>query len=75
MKRLLLIPTVATALSAQCVMCYPTAEGQNHARARILNRAILILGAPPFLILAGFIVYIFRRDRVEPSPASPSPRA
>src|SRR5262249_7935089 len=52
MKRLLLIPLMAGALSAQCVMCYRTAEGQNHARAMVLNKAIIILGAPPFLILA-----------------------
>ena len=62
MRRLLLIPIAATALSAQCVMCYRTAEAQNRARATVLNRAILILGAPPFLILAGFVVYLYKRD-------------
>jgi hypothetical protein len=78
MKRLLLIPVLATALSAQCVMCYRTAEGQNHARAMILNKAIIILGAPPFLILAGFIVYVFKSDNREelaPGPDSDSPRS
>ncbi len=72
MKRLLAIPLLATALSAQCVMCYRTAEGQNHARAMILNKAIVILGAPPFLILAGFIVYIARSDRKQ-QQSQPAP--
>jgi hypothetical protein len=63
MKRFLLIPALCAGLSAQCVMCYRTAESQNKARARVLNAGILVLGAPPFLILAGFIVYIFRRDQ------------
>jgi hypothetical protein len=36
------------------------------ARGRVLNLGILILGAPPFLILAGFVAYVFKnndRDR------------
>jgi hypothetical protein len=49
--------------SAQCVMCYRTAHAQNQARARVLNLGILILGAPPFLMLAGFVAYLFVRDR------------
>ena len=73
MKRLVLIPLLATGLSAQCVMCYRTAEGQNHARAMILNKAIIILGAPPFLILAGFIVYVFKSDKRE--ELAPGPEA
>ena len=47
---------------AQCVMCYRTAHAQNEARSRVLNSGILILGAPPFLILAGFIGYVFSRS-------------
>jgi hypothetical protein len=43
-------------------MCYRTAHAQNEARSRVLNSGILILGAPPFLILAGFIGYVFRRS-------------
>jgi len=66
-RRLLLIPALWTALSlpagAQCVMCYRTAHSQQSARARVLNAGILLLGAPPFLILAGFIAYVFRSDR------------
>jgi hypothetical protein len=66
MKRLLLIPALWTALAltapAQCVMCYRTAESQQAARARVLNVGILLLGAPPFLILAGFVAFIFKRS-------------
>jgi hypothetical protein len=66
MKRLLLIPTLAAALAlpgaAQCVMCYRAAESQQAARARVLNAGIILLGAPPFLILAGFVAFIFKRD-------------
>jgi len=66
-RRLLLIPALWTALSlpagAQCVMCYRAAHSQQAARARVLNAGILLLGAPPFLILAGFIAYVFRSDR------------
>jgi hypothetical protein len=62
MKRLLLIPVFAAALNAQCVMCYRTAHAQNAARARVLDMGIVVLGAPPFLILAGFIAYVFQRS-------------
>ena len=66
MRRLLLIPAIFTALAlpagAQCVMCYRTAHAQNEARSRVLDKGILILGAPPFLILAGFIAFVFKRD-------------
>jgi hypothetical protein len=66
-KRLLLVPALAAALSlpatAQCVMCFRTAKAQNQERSRVMNAGILVLGAPPFLILAGFIVFVFRRDR------------
>jgi hypothetical protein len=67
-RKLLLIPVLWSALSipvsAQCVMCYRTAKAQNQARSHVMNLGILLLGAPPFLILAGFIGYVFRRDRV-----------
>ena len=67
MKRRLLIPALLAALSlsadAQCVMCYRTAHSQNQARARVLNAGILVLGTPPFLILTGFIVFVFRRSQ------------
>ena len=68
MKRLLLIPVLFTALSlpagAQCVMCYRTAHAQNEARSRVMNWGILILGAPPFLILAGFCAFVFKKNEV-----------
>ena len=67
MRKLLPIAALAAALSlpagAQCVMCYRTAHAQNNARARVLDYGILILGAPPFLILAGFIAFVFSRDK------------
>jgi hypothetical protein len=47
----------------QCVMCFRTASAQNAARARLLNMGILLLGVPPFLILAGFLVLAWRRNR------------
>jgi ABC-type methionine transport system permease subunit len=67
MRKLLPIAALAAALSlpagAQCVMCYRTAHAQNNARARVLDYGILILGAPPFLILAGFIAFVFSKDK------------
>jgi hypothetical protein len=66
MKRRLLAGLLWMALalpaSAQCVMCYRTAHAQQDARAHVLNAGILILGAPPFLILAGFVAFVFRKD-------------
>jgi hypothetical protein len=44
-------------------MCFRTAKAQNQARSRIMNAGILVLGAPPFLILAGFVFFVFKRDR------------
>jgi hypothetical protein len=69
MRRLLLIPALFAALSlpagAQCVMCYRTAHSQNEARSRVMNWGILVLGAPPFLILAGFVAFVFKRDKID----------
>ena len=66
MKRFLPLAALFTGLAlpagAQCVMCYRTAHSQQDARARVLNSGILILGAPPFLILAGFIAFVFHRS-------------
>ena len=65
MRRLLLAGVLTCGMAgAQCVMCYRTAEAQQGARAHVLNKGILILGAPPFLILAGFVVFVRRKDRV-----------
>ena len=67
MKRILPAIVLAAALSlpasAQCVMCFRTAQAQQAARARVLNVGILVLGAPPFLILAGFVAFAVRRNR------------
>jgi hypothetical protein len=67
MKKLLATAALFTTLSlpagAQCVMCYRTAHAQNQARARVLDLGILILGAPPFLILAGFVAFVFSKDK------------
>jgi len=67
MKRALLVPLLAAGLAlpapAQCVMCFRTAKAQNHARSRVLNAGILVLGVPPLLILAGFVVLLVRRER------------
>jgi len=66
-KKLLPIAALFTALSlpagAQCVMCYRTAHAQNQARSQVLDLGILILGAPPFLILAGFVAFVFSKDK------------
>ena len=66
MKRLLLdraaVRACALPAGAQCVMCYRTAHAQQAARSHVLNAGILMLGAPPFLILAGFVAFVFRRD-------------
>ena len=66
MKRWMPIALLWSALAlpagAQCVMCYRTAHAQQDARSHVLNAGILLLGAPPFLILAGFVAFVFRRD-------------
>jgi hypothetical protein len=67
MRRLLPAAALLTALTlpagAQCVMCYRTAHAQNQARSHVLDLGILILGAPPFLILAGFVAFVFSKDK------------
>jgi len=66
MRRALLLWTaLALPAASQCVMCYRTAHAQQEARSHVLNAGILILGAPPFLILAGFVAFVFRRDQGE----------
>ncbi len=67
MKRWISLLAITAGLSlpasAQCVMCYRTAHAQNQARSQVMNKGIFILGAPPFLILAGFIVFVFSKDK------------
>ena len=66
-KRIATVAALWTALAmpagAQCVMCYRTAHAQQEARSHVLNYGILILGVPPFLILAGFVAFVFHRDK------------
>ncbi len=62
MKRLAaLLPIVASSAYAQCVMCFRTAAAQNAERARVMNLGIIIMLIPPVLILAGFMLLIYRR--------------
>jgi hypothetical protein len=58
-------------VSAQCVMCFRTAAAQQQARAHWMNLGILFLGAPPFLILAGFVAFVFSRDKQCGQPEKP----
>jgi hypothetical protein len=58
-----LLAGLALPASAQCVMCYRSAASQNRARARVMNLGILILGAPPFLILAGFVGFVAYKNK------------
>jgi hypothetical protein len=53
-----------TLLLAQCVMCFRTAAAQQTARAHVLDVAILLLGVPPFLILAGYCVLFWKKNQV-----------
>ena len=63
MKRLgLTLFLTASTGWAQCVMCFRTAQAQNSARAHLLNMGIILLGLPPFCILAGFLVLAWRRS-------------
>lgn len=64
MRRLVaILPLLASPALAQCVMCLRTAAAQQAERARVLNAGILLLGIPPFLILAGFCYLAYRRNR------------
>ena len=65
MKRLLAAAQLAALPAlAQCVMCFRTAEAQQHARAEVLNMGVLLLGVPPFLILAGYCYLFYRKNHV-----------
>ena len=73
MKRLLaLVPLAATAVHAQCVMCFRTAAAQNMERARVLNFGIVIMLVPPILILAGILFLCWRRNSAYAEGASDS---
>jgi hypothetical protein len=61
-RAIVLLLLCAAAAGAQCAMCYRTAQALSAARGRVLNSGILILGAPPLLILTGFAILIRRRN-------------
>jgi len=67
MKRVLAVAALAAASMgagrAQCVMCFRNAAAQNQARSRALNAGVLVLGAPPLLILGGLVWLGVRRNR------------
>ena len=64
MNRLLsLLPLAVSAASSQCVMCFRTAAAQNMERARVMNAGIFIMMVPPFVILAGFLLLCWRRNK------------
>ena len=68
MRRAAALMALAAGLSAvpagaQCVMCFRTAKAQNQARARVLNTGIVLLGGPPFVILAGFAWFVASKNR------------
>ncbi len=54
----------ATPVLGQCVMCFRTAAAQQGARAYVLDIGILLLGVPPFLILAGFCFLFYRKNSI-----------
>jgi hypothetical protein len=61
----------------QCVMCFRTAAAQNAARAHLMNMGIVLLGGPPFAILAGFLFLAWRRNEdfaaAENAETTPTP--
>jgi len=63
MKLWALATLAAVHASAQCVMCFRTAAAQNAERAHVLNHGIIVLGIPPFLILAGFLFLAYHKRR------------
>ena len=74
MKRLLAaLPLAAAPAWAQCVMCFRTAAAQQGARAHVLDVGIVLLGAPPFLILAGYCFLFYRKNGVTREAPHPEP--
>jgi hypothetical protein len=63
MKLSALVTLAAVRASAQCVMCFRTAAAQQSERAHVLNHGIIVLGIPPFLILAGFLLLAYHKRR------------
>jgi hypothetical protein len=64
MKRLAaLVPLLAAAANAQCVMCFRTAASQNLARQHVMNSGIFVMMVPPFVIFGGFLLLCWRRSQ------------
>ena len=64
MRRLAaLLPLLATAVHAQCVMCARTAAAKNAERIKALAQGIWVLLIPPVLILTGFCVLAYKRRK------------
>ena len=62
-KRAIFIALLWCAPAApQCALCYRTAQSLSAARGRVLNSGILILGAPPLLLLTGFALLLRKRS-------------
>jgi len=59
-KWLLALSLCAPAVS-QCTMCREAAASQDERGVRAFNAAIVVLGAPPALILAGIGWAAYRR--------------
>ena len=82
MKRLALLLLAGGPVWGQCVMCFRTAAAQNAARAHVLNMGVVLLGLPPFAILAGFLLLAWHRNQafdaggagtLDPGPAAKDP--
>jgi len=56
---------VSSSAWAQCIMCARTAAAQNAERAKVLNFGILVMLIPPVLILTGFLLLAWRRNKVQ----------
>jgi len=67
MKRAIILGLLWTASAAgQCALCYRTAQSLGVARGHVFNAGILVLGTPPLLLLAGFVVFVARRRNAAP---------
>jgi hypothetical protein len=63
-ERAIAIGLLCTAAAGgQCAMCYRNAQALGAARGRVLNAGILVMAAPPLLLLGGFAVLVARRRR------------
>jgi hypothetical protein len=63
MRRAVLLGLLWSASAgAQCAMCYRTAQALDAARGKVLNSGILVLGAPPLVLLTGLVLLIRKRS-------------